>query len=110
MFQEIYNHEHVSTSSSDAFVSAREEEDIIEKTQQLNLNASFNDIETSSIAAQDDVDVNSVGTAVGHNTDYVEGHHYSFTADGVNKLKDRVKEKIVEVSSYPSDDYRFIKR
>lgn len=114
--QEIHNHDHPPpVLQGDGSLISTSDEDVVftEKAGSVQLDPSF---------ADDDV---SVGTAVGAaaeqhplaatattTADHTNGepYNYSFNGQAFSKLKDRVTDKIWKVSSYPSDDSRFIKR
>jgi hypothetical protein len=73
-------------------------------TEKINDTA---DLESSSATFDDNT---SVGTAV--NGQQIASHDTQqyFTGEKFNKLKERVNKRILEVASYPSDDYRFLQR
>lgn len=115
--QEIHDHDHPVVQGDASLISTSEDDVMFtEKAGSVQLDHSY---------ADDSV---SVGTAVGANTtalehqplatattttaDHTNGEllNYSFNGQAFSKLKDRVTAKIWKVSSYPSDDYRFIKR
>ncbi|KAG2232185.1 hypothetical protein INT48_004113 [Thamnidium elegans] len=103
--QEIYAHDHLHNPQESASLISTSDDDVgfTEKTE-AQLEYRFADMDISSTD-----DTNSVGTAVGQTTiEYSEPHHYSFTGQGFNKLKDRVNSKIMEVSTYANDDYRLL--
>lgn len=107
MDQEIYAHDHLHNPQEGTSLISTSDDDagFTEKTE-TQLEFKFADMDISSTD-----DTNSVGTAVGQTTiEYSEPHHYSFTGQGFNKLKDRVNSKIMEVSTYANDDYRLLMR
>lgn len=108
LIQEIHEHDHPVAQGDASLVSTSEDDAVFtEKAGSVHLD--------SSVTCDDNV---SVGTAVGAtaagqqplNATTTAEHNYSFDGQAFSKLKDRVTAKIWKVSSYPSDDYRFIKR
>ncbi|EPB91905.1 hypothetical protein HMPREF1544_01199 [Mucor circinelloides 1006PhL] len=107
LIQEIHEHDHPVAQGDASLVSTSEDDAVFtEKAGSVHLD--------SSVTCDDNV---SVGTAVGAtaagqqplNATTTAEHNYSFDGQAFSKLKDRVTAKIWKVSSYPSDDYRFIK-
>jgi len=114
--QEIHDHDHPAVQGDASLISTSEDDVMFtEKADSVQLDHNY---------ADDNV---SVGTAVGAaaehpplatttvtttTTNRTNGEllNYSFNGQAFNKLKDRVTAKIWKVSSYPCDDYRFIKR
>ncbi|KAI7898467.1 uncharacterized protein BX663DRAFT_533335 [Cokeromyces recurvatus] len=99
--KEIYAHDHpmedtMLISTTNTTTTSDDDVGFIEKTSSDSVH--FMD---SSILLDD----SSVGTAVNQGQTE-EAHHYSFSG---SRLKNRVNSKIVEVSSYSSDDDRFLK-
>lgn len=110
--QEIHDHDHPIVER-DASLLSTSEDDIVftEKAGSVQLDNNYADLD-SSVTYDDNI---SVGTAVNGGqptTEYSNNEllNYSFNGQAFNKLKDRVATKIVQVSSYPNDDYRFVKR
>lgn len=108
----ISNNPLISTEDDDMDdIDSDEEDEGVGK-----LRSTFADMDLSSTAFDDNI---SVGTAVGagglNHAEYLqqeqqEQQQYSFTGQAFSKLKDHVNTKIVEVSNYPNDDYRLLKR
>lgn len=106
MDEEIYAHDNLHNTQGNSSLISTSDDDVgfIENTGSQQ--SRFADLEISSTD-----DTNSVGTAVAHTTvEYSEPHQYSFTGHSFNQLKERVNSKIMEVSAYPNDDYRLLKR
>lgn len=106
--QEIHEHDNPVEPSD---TSLLDDTSFVEKTESQHLETPFNELESSSIVFDDNT---SVGTAVNgqpieESNRYDDGRHYSFSGPANNKAKDIVNAKIIEVSNYASDDYRFLK-
>ncbi|CEP09599.1 hypothetical protein [Parasitella parasitica] len=110
--QEIHEHDHPIVAEGDGSLVSTSDDNAIftEKAGSIQLDHNYAELD-SSVTYDDNI---SVGTAVngGHpaaaeysNNDLL---NYSFNGQAFSRLKDRVTTKIYEVSSYPSDDYRFI--
>lgn len=110
--QEIHDHDHPIVERDTSLISTSDDDIIFtEKAGSVQLDTTYADLD-SSVTYDDNI---SVGTAVNggqSTTEYSNNEllNYSFNGQAFNKLKDRVTAKIVQVSSYPSDDYRFVKR
>jgi hypothetical protein len=108
--QEIHAHNHLQdTGTNGSLISTGSEDDDDDEKTDSQIDSAFADLDLSSGIFDDDT---SVGTAVGGQNIETsdQQQHYSFTGQAFSKLKDRVNSKILQVSNYPNDDYRLLKR